>query len=77
MHILLNRDIFQQHILLVSGIHADEEDAVASLGKIMQIITEESGMDGDILYMRQNVKISVIPVANPWGSHKNRRKETM
>lgn len=39
---------FQQHILLVSGIHADEEDAVASLGKIMQIITEESGMDGDI-----------------------------
>ena len=32
---------FQQHILLVSGIHADEEDAVASLGKIMQIITEE------------------------------------
>ena len=65
---------FQQHILLVSGIHADEEDAVASLGKIMQIITEESGMDGDILYMRQNVKISVIPVANPWGFSQKPKK---
>lgn len=65
---------FQQHILLVSGIHADEEGAVASLGKIMQIITEESGMDGDILYMRQNVKISVIPVANPWGFSQKPKK---
>ena len=47
---------------------------VASLGKIMQIITEESGMDGDILYMRQNVKISVIPVANPWGFSQKPKK---
>lgn len=48
----------------------------ASLGKIMQIITEESGMDGDILYMRQNVKISVIPVANPWGFSQKPKKRT-
>lgn len=65
---------FQQHILLVSGIHANEEDAVASLGRIMQIITEESSVDCDILYMRQNVKISVIPVANPWGFSQKPKK---
>lgn len=66
---------YKQHILLVSGIHANEPDSIACLARIMQMITNESDTFGELAYLRQNVKITVVPVVNVWGysqSPKNR-----
>lgn len=59
---------YQQSIILISGVHANEEDAVMCLSRIMQLIAEsDTTMDDDLIFLRQNVKITVIPVVNVWG----------
>lgn len=58
---------WQQSILLVGGVHANEEDSIAGLARIMQMITNEYEEDEDLTYIRQNVKITVVPVVNVWG----------
>lgn len=58
---------YKQSILLDAGIHAVEPDAVACLARIMQMITNEYENNDVLTYIRQNVKITVIPVVNVWG----------
>ena len=58
---------YQQCIYLQAGIHGIEVDAVACLARIMQLITNATGDDEDLMWMRQNVKIVVIPCVNVWG----------
>ena len=57
---------YQQSIYLQAGIHGKEIDAVACLARIMYLITNATD-DEDLVYLRQNVKITVVPCVNVWG----------
>lgn len=67
---------YEQSILLVAGVHANEEDAIAGLARIMQMITDEYERDDDLTYIRQNVKITVVPVVNVWGYSQSPKMRT-
>lgn len=58
---------YQQTIVLQAGIHAVEPDAVACLARIMQMIYDPTQDDEDLLFLRQNCRIIVIPCVNVWG----------
>lgn len=57
---------YQETIYLQAGIHGIEVDAVACLARIMQLITNATD-DDDLMFMRQNVRIIVVPCVNVWG----------
>lgn len=65
---------YQQSILLVAGIHANEPDAIASLARIMQLICTSE--DEDLKFIRENVKVTVIPCVNVWGFSQSPKKRT-
>ena len=58
---------YQQSILLVAGIHANEEDAIACLARFAQMITNNPDNNSDFNFIRQNVKVTIVPVVNVWG----------
>ena len=58
---------YQQHILLVSGVHGNEVDGVICLARIMQLVTNNSGDDEDYEFIRNNVRVTVVPCLNVWG----------
>lgn len=58
---------YQQSVYLQAGIHGKEVDAVACLARIMYLITNATDADEDLLWLRQNVKFTVIPCVNVWG----------
>ena len=58
---------WQQSIYLQAGIHGKEVDAVACLARIMYLIANSDGTDEDLEYLRQRVKITVVPCVNVWG----------
>lgn len=58
---------YQQSVYLQAGIHGIEVDAVACLARIMYLIANATSSDEDLMYLRQNVKFTVIPCVNVWG----------
>lgn len=58
---------WQQSIYLQAGIHGIEVDAVACLARMMYLIATSDGSDKDLEYLRQCVKITVVPCVNVWG----------
>jgi hypothetical protein len=63
---------YQQHIYLQAGIHAVEPTAIASLARIMQLISNAyDGNDDDLKFMRENIRFTVVPCVNVWGFSEN------
>lgn len=58
---------YQQSVYLQAGIHGKEVDAVACLARIMQLITNATDADEDLMWLRQNIKFTIIPCVNVWG----------
>lgn len=58
---------YQQSVYLQAGIHGKEIDAVACLARIMQLITNATDADEDLMWLRQNVKFTIVPCVNVWG----------
>lgn len=58
---------YQQSVYLQAGIHGIEVDAVACLARIMYLVANATDADEDLMYLRQNVKFTIIPCVNVWG----------
>lgn len=67
---------WKQSIYLQAGIHGWEPDPVFALAEIMYLISNANGNgagapykenDNVLLWLRENVKFTVVPVVNPWG----------
>lgn len=58
---------WQQSIYLQAGIHGKEVDAVACLARIMYLIANSDGTNEDLEFLRQKVKITIVPCVNVWG----------
>jgi hypothetical protein len=58
---------YQEHIYLQAGIHGIEVDAVACLARIMYLIATADGTDNDLMFLRQQVKFTIVPCVNVWG----------
>ena len=67
---------YQQHILLIAGVHGNEVDGVVCLARIMQLITNADETDNDLYFLRNNVRITVLPALNVWGISQHANKRT-
>lgn len=65
---------YQQHVYLQAGIHGNEPDAIACLARIMQMITNATDEQHDLMFLRQNVKFTVVPCVNVWGFSQSPKK---
>ena len=65
---------YQQHVYLQAGIHGDEPDAIACLARIMQMITNATDEQTDLMFLRQNIKFTVVPCVNVWGFSQSPKK---
>lgn len=54
-------------IFLTSGMHGNEIIACFGLARLFYYIMEEPNVSDFITYLRENVKIIVIPIQNPYG----------
>jgi len=58
---------YEQTILLTSGVHGRETVPVYSIYRLMHYLINEPEVHPDIQYLREKVRICIIPVVNPWG----------
>lgn len=58
---------YTQTILLTAGVHGRETVPVYSLYRFMHYLINEPDIHPYIRYIRDNVRVCIIPVVNPWG----------
>ena len=58
---------YTRTILLESGMHTYEYEGYYGLGRLIYYIVNEPDIHEGIKYIRDNVRLLVIPVLNPWG----------
>ena len=59
-------------LVFIAGIHGYEQGSSYCLAKVMQQIT--NGTDSISKFIRDNIEIVIVPVANPYGYNHNQRK---
>lgn len=64
-------DNYEQTIVLTSGMHPTEEVPPFALGILMNEIYRNPSKHEGLAYLRNKVKIVVIPVVSPWGRNQN------
>lgn len=62
----LTPKFYSQHILLVGGMHGGELDSIGFIARLMMLLVNND-QDEDIQYIRNNVRVSIVPCACPWG----------
>ena len=65
---------YSRTILLSAGIHGSERSAVFALVRLMHHIANDYSGDDALTYLRNNVRIVCIPIANPDGFDANTRQ---
>lgn len=65
---------YEQTIILTSGMHGYEETAPIAVARLMHhVVNNNQNMD-IYKYLKNKVRIVVIPLVNPWGFNQNPRK---
>lgn len=65
---------YEQTIILTSGMHGYEETAPIAVARLMHhVVNDNQNMD-IYKYLKNKVRIVVIPLVNPWGFNQNPRK---
>lgn len=63
---------YDRTLLVLSQVHGNEYTSFFSISQIMDRICRDE--DNNMLFMREKVKLVVLPIVNPWGFiHGNRR----
>ena len=60
---------YDQHAMIISGIHADESAGYLGTALALKYIIENHTKNPTLNYIFNNVKLSVVPIVNMWGSN--------
>lgn len=58
---------YEKTIYIGAGVHGSEYASKCTLARCIQIILEKWQTNPDLNYMRNNVRMVIIPIVNPWG----------
>ena len=67
---------YDQHAMIISGIHADEPAGYLGTALALKYMIEHHAENPTLNYIFNNVKLSVIPIVNVWGSNQSPKKRT-
>lgn len=62
---------FDQHGMIISGIHANESSGYIGLGLALKFMIEHHEENPTLDYIFNHVKLSVVPIVNIWGANQN------
>ena len=65
---------YEQTIVISSGMHGNEIVPPFALARIIEYMMETPNIHEGFSYLRNKVKLVVIPIVNPWGFNQNPRK---
>lgn len=65
---------YEQTIILTSGMHGYEETAPIAVARLMHHVVNDNQNIDIYKYLKNKVRIVVIPLVNPWGFNQNPRK---
>lgn len=64
-------DGYEKTIYIGAGIHGNEHASKLSLARICQLVCEEWESSPQLTYLRNNVRMIINPIANPYGHSKS------
>lgn len=65
---------YEQTIVISSGMHGNEIVPPFALAKIIEYMMETPNIHEGFSYLRNKVKLVIIPIVNPWGFNQSPRK---
>ena len=64
---------FDQHGMIISGIHADEISGYIGTGLALKYMIEHHEENPTLDYIFNHVKLSVVPIVNVWGANQSQK----
>ena len=60
---------YTKTLFLTSGVHGNEFDGYLSLARFLEILTRGESDNEGLKYVRENVRLIVVPMVDVWSSH--------